>query len=150
MKKKNAGVLLLAGVLMTAALAGCGGGRDSYTDGTYEGKSSVYEGEEDGSGAGYGVATVTISGGKITGCEFKTYEPDGTLKGPDYGKQDGEIANQDFYNKAQRAVQASTKYGEQLAEVGNLADVDAISGASISFKEFNEAVNDALDQAAGK
>ena len=149
MKMKNTGILLLAGALTAAALTGCGGSK-SYKDGTYEGKSSVYEGEEDGSGAGYGVATVTISGGKITGCEFKTYEPDGTLKGPDYGKQDGEIANQDFYNKAQRAVQASTKYGEQLAEVGNLADVDAISGASISFKEFNEAVNDALDQAAGK
>ncbi|MBQ8305411.1 MAG: FMN-binding protein [Blautia sp.] len=149
MKRRYAGVLLLAGALMAAALTGCGGSK-SFKDGTYEGKSSVYEGEEDGSGAGYGVAKVTISGGKITGCEFQTFEPDGTLKGPDYGKQNGEIANQDFYNKAQRAVQASTKYGEQLAEAGNLADVDAISGATISFNEFNEAVNDALDQASGK
>ena len=149
MKMKNIGILLLAGALTAAGPPGCGGSK-SYKDGTYEGKSSVYEGEEDGSGAGYGVATVTISGGKITGCEFQTFEPDGTLKGPDYGKQNGEIANQDFYNKAQRAVQASSKYAERLVEVGNLADVDCITGASISYKEFQEAVNNALDQAQGK
>ena len=148
--------LFTAGVLAavcagTVVLSGCGAGNVSYRDGTYEGTSSVYEGdEEDGSGAGYGVVNLTIEGGKITAAEFKTYEPDGTLKDKEYGKQDGEIANQDFYNKAQRAVQASAKYGEMLASAGNLADVDKISGATISFNEFTEAVNAALDQAAGK
>ena len=48
-------------------LTGCGGGASvTYKDGTYEGKSSVYE-NEDGSedGNGYGVVTLTIKDGKI-------------------------------------------------------------------------------------
>ncbi len=142
--------LFLFAFILAAGSAGCGGKAD-YKDGTYEGKSSVFEGEEeDGSGAGYGVVSLTLEGGKITDAEFTTYEPDGKLKDSEYGKQDGEIANQDFYNKAQRAVQASGKYAERLVEVGNLADVDCITGASISYKEFQEAVNNALDQAQGK
>ncbi len=150
MRNRSRMVFLLSGMLALSVLAGCGGG-GSYKDGTYEGKSSVFEGEEeDGSGAGYGVVSLTIKDGKIADCEFTTYEPDGTLKDSEYGKQDGEVANQDFYNKAQRAVQASSKYAENLVNAGNLADVDKITGASISYKEFQEAVNDALDQAQGK
>ena len=104
-------LLLISGIAAVCIFAGCGGGKADYKDGTYEGKSSVFEGEEeDGSGAGYGVVSLTLEGGKITAAEFTTYEPDGTLKDSEYGKQDGEIANQDFYNKAQRAVQASSKY----------------------------------------
>ncbi|MBQ8974158.1 MAG: FMN-binding protein, partial [Oscillospiraceae bacterium] len=87
--------LLLICAMAAALMTGCGSA--SYADGTYEGTSSVYEGDEDGSGAGYGVVTLTISGGKITDCQYSTYEPDGTLKDEDYGKQDGEVANKDFY-----------------------------------------------------
>ena len=146
MRKHRIGALLAAAAAGSLLLTGCGGSA-SYKDGTYEGKSSVFEGEEDGSGAGYGVVSLTVKDNKITDCTFETFEPDGTLKGSDYGKQNGEIANQDFFNKAQRAVQASAKYAEKLVEAGNLADVDSISGATISYKEFQEAVNDALDQA---
>lgn len=132
-------------VLAMTLLAGCGA--VSYADGTYQGKSSVYEGDEDGSGAGYGEVSITITGGKITAAEFHTYEPDGTLKDENYGKQDGEIANRDFYNKAQRAVQGSAKYAEILVSRGDPKEVDAISGATISFNEFQEAVSDALSKA---
>ncbi len=154
MKRKKTAVFVVAGIICAAVLCGCGSGSGSsrkeatYKDGTYEGKSSEYEGEEDGSGAGYGVVTLTISGGKISDAEFKTYELDGTLKDKEYGKQNGEVANQDFYNKAQRAVQASAKYGEQLASTGNADEVDAITGATISYNEFKEAVEDALNKAA--
>ena len=138
---------------LAAALAfsftACGASA-ALKDGTYEGQSSIYEGDADGSGAGYGVVKLTISGGKVTECEFSTYETDGTLKDEDYGKQNGEIANTDFYTKAQRAVQASAKYAEQLAAKGSLDEVDAISGATISFNEFTEAVNAAFDKAQGK
>ena len=143
MKKLLVLILTLALALLTAC-----GGSASYADGTYTGTSSVHEGEEDdGSGAGYGVATLTIQGGAITACTFETFEPDGTLKDEDYGKQNGEIANRDFYNKAQRAVQASAQYGDKLVAAGSQKDVDAISGATISFSEFQEAVEDALNQA---
>ena len=146
MKMRHIAILTLYALMLLALLTACGGSA-SYADGTYTGTSSVYEGDEDGSGAGYGVATVTIQGGAITACTFETYEPDGTLKGEDYGKQNGEVANRDFYNKAQRAVQASAQYGDKLVAAGSLKDVDAISGATISFSEFQEAVEDALNQA---
>lgn len=136
------------GILGALLLTGCGA---NYADGTYTAQSSVYEGlqDEDGDegGDGYGVATITVKDNVIVGCEFTTYMTDGTVKDAEYGKKDGEIANQDYYNKAQRAVQASQNYAEQLAAKGELKEVDAISGATISYDEFKEAVRLALKQA---
>ena len=105
MRAKYIGItaaLAVAAVGITAC-----GGSATYKDGTYEGKSEVYDyAEEDGTdeGNGYGVATITIEGGKITDCKFVTYEPDGTLKDEEYGKKQGSVANRDFYNKAQKAA----------------------------------------------
>ena len=137
--------LLMLGLLVIV-LAGCGGSA-SYKDGTYTGQSAMYEGEDDGSGAGYGVVSLTLKDNKITACEYNTYELDGTLKDENYGKKDGEVANQDFYNRAQRARLACPKYAEQLVATGDLKKVDGISGATISYNEFKEAVTDALNQA---
>ncbi len=142
--KREFFVILLSAFAMLC-LSACGS--TSYKDGTYTGQSSVYEGEDDGSGAGYGVVTLTIVDNKITACEYLTYEPDGTLKDENYGKKDDEVANRDFYNRAQRAVQACPKYAEQLVETGDLKKVDGITGATISYNEFEEAVKDALNQA---
>ena len=152
MKKQ---IVSMAAVLAAAAvLAGCGGGSKNYADGTYTAQSSMYESlsdeDEDEGGEGYGVVTITVKDNLITACDFTTYMPDGTVKDAEYGKQDGEIANQDYYNKAQRAVQASKNYAEQLAAKGKLSEVDAITGATISFEEFNEAVGLALKEAAKK
>ncbi len=136
------------GILGVMLLSGCSA---NYADGTYTAQSSVYEGleDEDGDegGDGYGVVTITVRDNVITDCEFTTYMTDGTVKDEEYGKKDGEIANQDYYNKAQRAVQASQNYAEQLAAKGDLKQVDAISGATISYDEFKEAVRLALKQA---
>ena len=151
MMKKAVSVILMA---MTAAVlcTGCGGGSKSYAEGTFSAQSSMYESlsdeEEDEGGEGYGEVTITVKDNVITACEFTTYMPDGTVKDAEYGKEDGEIANQDYYNKAQRAVQASQNYAEQLAAKGSLDEVDAITGATISFEEFNEAVGLALEEAA--
>ncbi len=144
MKNNRLLALLLVLVLAVTVLAGCGA--DSYKDGTYTGKSTVFEGEE-GEGDGYGVVTLTIEGGAITACDFKTYEPDGTLKDEDYGKQNGEIANQDYYNKAQKALAGANEYAKILVEVGDYHAIDSISGATISYDQFMEAVDDALYQA---
>ena len=143
MKKRVLAVVLSSIVL----LAGCGDSV-SYKDGTYVGKSSVYE-SEDGSddGNGYGEVTITISGGQITDCVYKTYEVDGTEKGEDYGKEDGRIANKDYYNKAQKANAACAEYAKMLVQNGQLKGIDAISGATINYNEFCEAVNDALGKA---
>ena len=142
---KKITIMLIFG-LLAAALAACGGSA-AYKDGSYTGQSAMYEGEDDGSGAGYGVVKLTIKDNKITECEYNTYELDGTLKDENYGKKDGEVANQDFYNRAQRAVRAVPMYAEKLLETGDLSKVDAISGATISYNEFKEAVTDVLNQA---
>ena len=148
--------MLLAALITVSsafALTGCGGGSKevTYKDGTYEGKSSVYinEDEDSDEGNGYGVVTITIKDGKITDCVYKTYEEDGTLKDEEYGKEDGEIANRDFYNKAQKALKACDEYAAQLLEAeGDIDSVDAISGATINYDHFKEGLKEALQQAA--
>jgi major membrane immunogen (membrane-anchored lipoprotein) len=132
-----------------AMLSGCGS--KSYADGTYTGQSSVYESDEDeGNGNGYGVVTLTIQDNTIVSCTYLTYEPDGTLKDEDYGLQDGAVANRDYYNKAQKAIAACDVYAEDLVETNDLKKVDAVSGATINYKNFEEAVKDALKQAETK
>ena len=144
MKRRSA--IAFAAVL-ALALTGCGA--KTYADGTYTAQSQEYvnDDEDETAGNGYGVVTLTITDGKISACEFKTYELDGTQKDEDYGKENGEVANKDFYNKAQKALAACDKYAQALVEAGDLAGVDAISGATVNYNEFREAVGEALKQA---
>ena len=139
---------VLAASLMALALTGCGGRKVSWKDGTYEAQSSVFE-NDDGTddGNGYGVVSVTIKDGKISDCSFVTYEADGTIKDEDYGKEDGRIANKDYYNKAQKANASCAEYASMLVQNGQLDGIDSISGATINYKEFKEAVELALKQA---
>ena len=140
---------LACSLLLAASFAGCGGSDNrAYKDGVYTGKSGVYTGDEEGNGNGYGEVTITVKDNAITACEFKTYEENGTLKGDDYGKIDGEIKNQDYYNKAQKAIKGSEEYAKRIIGKINPADVDSISGATFSYNQFVDAVNDALDKAA--
>ncbi len=140
-------ILLVMGMLSAVLLTGCG--EKNYADGNYTGKSEAYinEDEDDTAGNGYGVVELTIQNNAITACTFKTYELDGSLKDEEYGKEGGVIANKDFYNKAQKALSACDKYAEQLVSKGNIKEVDAISGATVNYNEFKEAVSVALKQA---
>ncbi len=150
MKKSYiASALAAAAVIM--ALVGCSG-TANYNDGTYTARSQEYVNNEDESvaGNGYGEVTLTIKDNKITDCTFVTYELDGTQKDENYGKENGEIKNKDFYNKAQKALAACEKYAQSLVEQGSLDGVDAISGATINYNEFTEAVEEALKQAEAK
>lgn len=135
---------ILTVTMLTVVLTGCGGGV-TYKDGTYTGQSEVHE-SEDGTdnGNGYGVVTITIKDGAISECEYKTYEVDGTLKDENYGMEDGRIANKDYYNKAQKANAACAEYASMLVQNGQLDGIDAISGATINYDEFREAVENAL------
>jgi major membrane immunogen (membrane-anchored lipoprotein) len=146
MKKK---FLLFFGILCLSVCAFTGCGSKNYADGTYTGQSSVYE-SDDSNGNGYGVVTLTIKDNAVTECTYETYEPDGTLKDSDYGMQDGEIANRDYYNKAQKAIAACEKYANQLVETNDVGEVDAITGATINYNNFKEAVKDALSKAETK
>jgi major membrane immunogen (membrane-anchored lipoprotein) len=119
--------------------AGCG--KQAYQDGVYSGQS-----EADDTGA-WGEVTLTIAGGRTTGCGFLTRQKDGAVKDENYGKVNGEISNRDFYDKAQLAVRAMAQYARQYQETGDIKKVDAVSGATIAYNQFLEAVENALEKA---
>ena len=147
-RKRVLPALLAAALLLV--LTACGGSK-SYADGTYEGISgdeAALDWEDQAGGDGYGVANVTIEGGVITGCTFAIFEPDGTQKDAEYGKSGGQITSQDYYNKAQRAVLACDRYAEELVRTGSPDKVDAVSGATICYEQFQAAVRAALDAAS--
>lgn len=139
--------------LMAAALCflGCGKKENTevkpaavhYTDGTYKAVSSI---KDDWGGSAE--ITVTIKDGKIIACEFLSYEKDGSLKGEDYGKVDGVIKNAGLYKIAQAAIEKAGQYGTRLLETQRLDKVDALAGATVSYKLFQNAAQLALEQAA--
>ena len=136
---KNGKLFWVLFIVVLALLGGCG--KKAYRDGVYTGKSGP-----DDRGA-WGEVTVTITDGRVSDCLFVTRQKDGAIKGEDYGKVNGEISNQDFYNKAQLAVRAMEQYARSYRETGDLKKVDAVSGATIAFNQFNEAVEFALEKA---
>jgi major membrane immunogen (membrane-anchored lipoprotein) len=69
------------------------------------------------------------------------------VKDENYGKISGEISNQSFYENAQLAVRAMEQYARDLSRTGNLKDLEAISGATIAYDQFREAVEEALELA---
>ena len=140
---------LMLALVMSLVLAACGGGASSsaassYADGTYSGRSSDFDEDESGNGSGYGEVEIEIKDNQIVGCTFTMYELDGTVKDDTYGAD----LSQENRLKAQKAVQSADKYAAALVEAGSTDGVDAITGATISYNEFVEAVNDALSKAA--
>jgi major membrane immunogen (membrane-anchored lipoprotein) len=131
-------LVLTALILMTVALASCGAKDVRYQDGTFVGQSSA---DEDGA---FGEVTIVVTDGEISACDYVTWQKDGTIKDENYGKVNGEIDNQDFYDKAQLAVAAMRQYADELATKKRADEVDAVSGATISYDQFREAVDAAL------
>lgn len=143
--KKTCLLLALSALLLLTT--GCGGDT-SYTDGTYVGVSGMYtnpDGSDDGNG--YSELTITLEDGVITDCAYWTYEPNGALKDENYGMADGEVANRDFYNKAQKAVASCAQYALQIVEQGGAEEVDAITGATVNYDLLLEAYAAAMTQA---
>lgn len=150
MKKHIALVALVA--IASSLIVGCGSSPKesvpaakiqvkSYKDGTYVGKS-----RPDEVGA-VGEVTLVIEKGKIAKADFKGLMKDGKVKDADYGKTNGAVENPAYYNKAQNAVRAFAAYGPKLVETQDVSKVDAISGATIAYNQFNEAVKAALEKA---
>jgi major membrane immunogen (membrane-anchored lipoprotein) len=131
-------ILIVAAAALV--LTGCGGNA-SYKDGVYAGVSA-----KDDRGA-YGEVSITITNGKIADCAFVTWQKDGTIKDENYGKVGGQISNQDYYNKAQLAVRAMTRYAREYLETKDLDAVQVVSGATIAYNQFIEAVEKALEGA---
>jgi major membrane immunogen (membrane-anchored lipoprotein) len=108
-------------------------------DGVFQGES-----EPDEQGA-FGRSTVTVENGKIVLSEYVTVQEDGSTKAEDYGKDSsGNIANQQSYKAAQKAVAAFDVYARDLLKTGVPADVEVISGATIAHGQFLQAATEAL------
>ena len=113
-----------------------------YIDGTYKATSSIKD-----EWGGSAEVEIVVKDGKITSCVFNSYEEDGKLKDADYGKVDGVIKNMGLYKIAQNAVSQSNKYGELLVKSQNIEKLDALSGATVSFGLFKDAVEQVMKQA---
>jgi major membrane immunogen (membrane-anchored lipoprotein) len=126
--------LALIVVLSLFVLPACG---NTYKDGTYEGRSA-----DDSRGA-YSIVSLVVKDGKITSAEFIQYNSDGTVKDENYGKEAGE----ENYKTAQNALEYSKEYPKKLIETQDVSKVDAVTGATSSLKQFQEAAKDALAKA---
>lgn len=113
----------------------------AYKDGIYTGQS-----QPDDRGA-VGKVVITVQQGKIVKAEYQGLQKDGKVKDAEYGKTNGKIENQEMYDKAQKAVKAAASYGPKLVETQSVGKVDAVSGATVSYKQFVEAVGLALKNA---
>ena len=94
---------------------------------------------------GKSILNLSINDGKITNVEFTGYDLFGNEKNENYGEIFGKDSAD--YKKAQIAVKAIKNYPQQLLETQNLDEVDAISGASISYGQFVETVEKAVEDA---
>ena len=113
-----------------------------YKDGVYKSFANIKD-----DWGGTAEVEIKIEEGKIVECTFLSYEKNGNLKGPEYGKVDGVIKNMGLYKIAQASVLRAAEYGQKLIETQNIDDVDVIAGASISYKLFKDAVENALQGA---
>ena len=113
-----------------------------YKDGVYKSFANIKD-----DWGGTAEVEIKIEEGKIVECTFLSYEKDGKLKGPEYGKVDGVIKNMGLYKIAQASILRAAEYGQKLIETQNIDDVDVIAGASISYKLFKDAVENALQGA---
>lgn len=135
-----------AAIIASLGLTACGGSGSgsagasgAYKDGSYTGQSSTLEANVDGDG--YGIITITVKDGKIADAQFQAFQPDGTPKDKEYGK-DGSR-----YAVAQKVVSTGDDYVAALIESGSPAGVDVVSGATYLHDQFVEAAEDALSQA---
>ncbi|MGP1437831.1 MAG: FMN-binding protein [Treponema sp.] len=113
-----------------------------YIDGIYKAVSSIKD-----EWGGSAEVEIIVKDGKITSCVFVSYEQDGKIKDAEYGKNDGVIKNMGLYKIAQNAVSQSNKYGDMLVQTQDIEKLDALSGATISFALFKDAVNQIVEKA---
>ena len=106
-------------------------------DGTFAADSSEH------AQLGHSHVELTIENGAIAKVVHTGFDKDGKQKDENYGADKPEGVRK----KAQVAYKAITSYAEQLTSKKDLAKVDAIAGATVSYDQFNEAVAKAVDMA---
>ncbi|WP_311643799.1 FMN-binding protein [Selenomonas noxia] len=154
MKKFTLGIALL--LSLGAIVSGCGDEKQAapkedaapaqqaasldmtgVKDGTFAADSSQHE------KIGHSHVALTIKDGTITKVVHTGIDKEGKAKDESYGAGKSEVAQK----KAQVAYKAIGSYASQLEEKKDLAKVDAITGATISYDQFKEAVEKAVEEA---
>ena len=105
-------------------------------------KDGVYEASHVGN-FGETKVKLTLKDNKIIACDLTMFDKQGKVKDENYGSD----LSAENRLKAQKAVQSAERYAALLVAKGSVEDVDAISGATISYNEFTEAVKNALAKA---
>ena len=106
-------------------------------DGTFAADSSEH------AQLGHSHVELTIENGAIAKVVHTGFDKDGKQKDENYGADKPEGVRK----KAQVAYKAIASYASQLESKKDLAKVDAIAGATVSYDQFNEAVAKAVDMA---
>ena len=124
-------------VLIILVLALCAGGyfmltkKAAYKDGVYEASHNGNFGETR--------VKLVIKDNKIINCELVLVDKTGKVKDANYD-----------YKNADEIVQVMKEYPAMLIKAGSVEEfekLDAISGATVTFKEFALAAKDALAKA---
>ena len=158
---KKYGVAAAAGLVAATLLGGCGdtkeapasegstkSGMTQYKPPKVDTKGLLSKAKDGTFGEGeYSIISITVKDHKITAATFDGFLKDGKRKGEDYGKTNGKIENKVYYNKAQLALKANKTYAEALLQKQELNKVDGISGATLSYKQFFDAAQRALEEA---
>ena len=108
-----------------------------YRDGVYEGE---YCSENGGGGT---KVVLKIENNVIVDCQMTATDAEGHVKDESYGKNDSE-AN---YRLCQISVAGMRQYPGELLKVQDIDKVDAVSGATVTHREFQIAVRQALQKA---
>ncbi len=141
--KKSGQAVALAAMVSVAVLGGCtsysAASASEYPDGEYFGTSKP---DRDGAS---GEIRFTLEGGKVVQASFMIVDADGTIRDENYGKgAGGEIVDEEFYRLGQNALAAEAEYVTQFEETSDQHEVDAIAGASLSYRHFMSAIDNAL------
>ena len=133
MKRKNFNffiILILSMIFVTSCSS-----KKTLKDGVYEG---YYKDESSNV-----KVVITVKDKKIVDCVREEIEnKNNKIKDENYGKDDADFN----YKQAQKAVKNSEGYAKKLVEVQDIDKVDSVSGATISYKRFKNAVNNALNK----
>ena len=110
----------------------------SYKDGVYEASHVGNFGETK--------VKLTLKDNKIIACDLTMFDKQGRVKDENYGKDHGEKGRL----LGQVIARAAKEYPEMLIKAGSVEEfnkLDAISGATVTFKEFALTAQEALDKA---
>ena len=134
---KHRSMIVLIIIMLAAAAAGFFLLRwpVALKDGTYEASASGAFGDT--------CVLLTLREGRIVDCELTAIDKEGKVKDEHYGEGGGEADRR----MAQIALQGMRQYPGMLLEAQDVEKLDAVSGATVTFREFQAAVKEALEKA---